>query len=103
VPEPHSLEALARDPRYQELVRRRGRFTTLLTAAMLIVYFGFILLIAFDKPLLARPIGTGVTSLGIPVGLGVILVAILLTGLYVRRANHEYDDRVAALRAEAGE
>jgi uncharacterized membrane protein (DUF485 family) len=103
VPESDRLEAIARDPRYRELVQRRGRFTTLLTATMLIVYFGFILLIAFDKALLARPIGDGVTSLGIPVGLGVILVAILLTGLYVRRANHEYDDRIAALRGETGE
>jgi uncharacterized membrane protein (DUF485 family) len=103
VGETDRLEALARDPRYQHLVTRRGRFTWQLTAAMLIVYFGFILLIAFDKSLLARPIGAGVTSLGIPVGLGVILVAILLTGLYVRRANHEYDDRIAELRAEAGE
>jgi uncharacterized membrane protein (DUF485 family) len=103
VPESDRLEALAQDPRYRELLARRGRFTALLTAAMLIVYFGFILLIAFDKALLARPIGAGVTSLGIPVGLGVIFVAILLTGLYIRRANHEYDDRIAALRAEAGE
>ncbi|MDB5672280.1 MAG: hypothetical protein JWO25_3239 [Alphaproteobacteria bacterium] len=93
------LEALARDPRYRELVKRRGRFTFLLTATMLVVYFGFVLLIAFDKALLALPIGGGVTSLGIPVGLGVILVAILLTGLYVRQANREYDARVRALVA----
>jgi uncharacterized membrane protein (DUF485 family) len=91
------LEAVARDPRYLDLVRRRGRFTWLLTAAMLVVYFGFVLLIAFDKSLLARPIGAGVTSLGIPVGIGVILFAILLTGLYVRRANSEYDARVRAI------
>jgi uncharacterized membrane protein (DUF485 family) len=94
------LEALARDPRYQALVRRRGRFTWALTAAMLVVYFGFVLLIAFDKALLARPIGAGVTSLGIPVGMGVILFAILLTGLYVRRANGEYDARLRELVEE---
>jgi uncharacterized membrane protein (DUF485 family) len=97
------LEAVARDPRYRELIRRRGKFTTLLTITMLIVYFGFILLIAFDKTLLARPIGAGVTSIGIPIGLGVIFVAILLTAIYVRRANSEFDARVAALRSEAGE
>ena len=96
------LEALASDPRYVELVRRRGRFTWTLTALMLVVYFGFILLIAFDKAWLARPIGAGVTSLGIPVGLAVILVAILLTGLYVRRANGEYDARLRALAEEFG-
>lgn len=91
------LARVAADPRYLALVRQRGRFTWTLTAVMLIAYFGFILLIAFDKDLLARPVGAGVTSLGIPVGLGVILLAIGLTGLYVRRANRDYDGMVQAL------
>lgn len=86
------------DPRYQELVRRRGRFTWALSLFMLIAYFGYIALVAFDKSLLARPIGGGVTSLGIPVGVGLILLAILLTWLYVRRANKDYDPLVDALR-----
>lgn len=91
------------DPRYQRLIRRRGRFTWTLTAIMLAAYYGYILLIAFDKPVLARPIGGGVTSLGIPIGVGLILLAIVLTGLYVRRANREYDPLVRALRDGAGE
>ena len=103
MPESDRLETLARDPRYVELVARRNRFTTLLTIAILAAYFGFILLIAFNKPFLAQPIGDGVTSLGILVGLGVILFAIVLTGLYVRRANGEFDDRLRALIAETGE
>jgi uncharacterized membrane protein (DUF485 family) len=103
VPETQGLEAIARDPRYRELVRRRGRFTTLLTIAMLVVYFGFILLIAFDKAFLARPIGAGVTSLGIIVGLGVIVFAILLTAFYVRRANGEFEARLRELVEGIGE
>jgi len=90
-------EVLA-DPRYQRLVKGRGRFTWTLTAVMLAAYYGYILLIAFDKAVLARPIGGGVTSIGIPVGVGIILLAILLTGLYVRRANSEYDPLVRALK-----
>lgn len=70
---------------------------------MLAVYFGYVALIAFDKALLARPIGRGVTSLGIPVGIGVILLAILLTGIYVRQANREYDALVRALKEGASE
>ena len=93
------LVTIARDPLYIELVARRSRFTTLLTVLMLIAYFGFILLIAFNKAFLAQPIGDGVTSLGILVGLGVIAFAILLTGIYVRRANGEYDDRLRTLIA----
>ena len=53
--------------------------------------------------MLARPIGGGVTSIGIPIGVGIILLAILLTGLYVRRANREYDPLVRALRTERPE
>ncbi len=90
-------EVLA-DPRYQRLLKRRGRFTWALSIVMLVAYFGFVALFAFDKTILARPLGGGVTSLGIPVGIGIILFAILLTGLYVRRANKEYDLLVDALR-----
>ena len=86
------------DPRYQRLLKRRGRFTWALTIVMLVAYFGYVALIAFDKAVLARPIGNGVTSIGIPIGVGVILLAILLTGLYVRRANKEYDALVRALK-----
>ncbi|WBH15533.1 DUF485 domain-containing protein [Sphingomonas radiodurans] len=94
---------IARDPRYQALVRRRGRFTWALTAVMLAAYLSFILLIAFDKPFLARPIADGsVTSLGIVIGFGVILLAIALTGLYVRQANREYDALVSGLLADHG-
>ncbi len=94
------LARVAADPRYRALVRQRGRFTWTLTAIMLAAYLAFILLIAFDKSALARPIGAGVTSIGIPIGLGVILLAIGLTGLYVRRANRDYDAMVEALAAE---
>ena len=86
------------DPRYQRLLKRRGRFTWGLSIVMLVAYFGYVALIAFDKAVLARPIGNGVTSLGIPIGVGLILLGIALTGLYVRRANREFDPLVKALR-----
>jgi len=91
---------VAADPRYRELVRRRELFTWTLTAVMLIAYLSFILLIAFDKALLARPIGAGVTSVGIVAGFAVIMLAIVLTAIYVRRAARDFDPLVEALRAE---
>ena len=95
------LARIAEDPRYKRLVKRRGRFTWTLTLIMLAAYFGYILLIAFDKEFLARPIADGaVTSVGIPLGLGVILLAILLTGIYVSRASRQFDAEVEALRRE---
>jgi uncharacterized membrane protein (DUF485 family) len=94
------LERLADDPRYRRLVRRRGRLSAALTVVMLVAYFAYVLLVAFDKPLLARSLFGGATSVGIPVGLGVILLAIGLTGLYVYRANREFDAEVAAIVAD---
>lgn len=86
-------------PAYQELKAKRTRFGWTLTAAMMAVYYGFILLVAFDKPLLATRLGEGVTTLGMPLGLGVIVFTIVITGLYVRRANSEYDRLAAEVNA----
>lgn len=94
------LARVAADPRYHHLVRSRARFTWVLTGIMLVVFFGYILLIAFNKEFLATPIGDGATSIGIPIGLGVILVGIGLTGVYVRRANSEFDPLVRSLQEE---
>ncbi len=91
---------IAADPRYRRLVERRRRFTWALTGVMLTAYLAFILLIAFDKSFMAQPIGAGVTSIGIVLGFGVIVLAIVLTGLYVRRAAREFDPLTDALRRE---
>lgn len=89
------------NPKYHELKRKRSGFGWLLTVLMLLVYYGYVGLIAFDKELLARPLGTGVTTLGIPIGLGVILFTVIITGLYVRRANDEYDRLTAEILQDA--
>ena len=89
------------NPKYHELKRKRSSFGWLLTILMLLVYYGYIGLIAFDKELLARPLGAGVTTLGIPIGLGVIVFTVLITGLYVRRANGEYDRLTAEILKDA--
>lgn len=85
------VEKIQRHPKYQELRAKRNPLGVVLTILMLVVYFGYIGLIAFDKPFLAKPIGAGVTSLGIPIGMGVILFTIAITVYYVRRANSEFD------------
>jgi uncharacterized membrane protein (DUF485 family) len=82
---------IAANPKYQELKAKRSRFGWLLAILMLIVYYGFILLVAFDKPFLAQRLGAGVTTIGMPIGFGVIVFTIVITGIYVRRANSEYD------------
>ena len=89
---------IASHPKYQELKAKRSRFGWWLTLAMMIVYYGFILLVAFDKELLSRRLGDGVMTLGIPVGFGVILFTIVITAIYVKRANSEFDDLTADIR-----
>ena len=89
------------NPKSHELRRKRNSFGWALTLLMLVVYYGYIALIAFNKPFLAQPIGAGVTTLGIPIGMGVIVFTIVITGIYVRRANGEYDRLTAEILKEA--
>ena len=89
------------NPKYHELRRKRNAFGWTLSVLMLLVYFGYIALIAFNKPFLAQPIGNGVTTLGIPIGMGVIIFTIVITGIYVHRANGEYDRLTAEILKEA--
>ena len=84
-------QRIATHPKYQELKAKRTRLGWWLALAMMIVYYGFILLVAFNKPFLAQRLGDGVTTIGMPIGLGVIVFTIVITGIYVRRANTEFD------------
>lgn len=86
------VERIKNDPGFHELVRKRSTFAWILTILMLIIYFGFIGLIAFNKAFLATSLSGGVTTIGFPLGVGVIVSAFLLTGIYVWRANGTFDD-----------
>jgi uncharacterized membrane protein (DUF485 family) len=91
------VRRVAAHPDYIALKAQRSRFGWTLAIMMLIVYYGFILLVAFNKPFLAQRLGEGVMTVGMPIGLGVILFTVVITVIYVRRANREYDalaDRV---------
>lgn len=84
-------------PEFKKMVRSKWRVSIMLTIAMLIIYFGFILLIAFNKPFLATPIGHNLT-LGLPVGIGVLLSAWILTGVYTFWANRYHDNRMREIK-----
>lgn len=85
------LDAIKNDPDFQQLVQSRTRFSIILTLLTFVIYFGFVLLIAFAPSVLGQSLSGGVTTVGIPLGIGVIVSAFLLTGIYVRRANTKYD------------
>ena len=82
----------------RNLARQRWRLAISLSAVIVVVYFGFVLLVAFDKPRIATQLAPGL-SLGILLGALVIVVSWLVTWIYVRWANAHFDRRVEALRA----
>jgi uncharacterized membrane protein (DUF485 family) len=85
------VRSISAHPDYIALRSKRGTFGWTLAVLMLIAYYGFILLVAFKKDFLAQRLGDGVMTVGMPIGLGVILFTVLITVIYVRRANREYD------------
>lgn len=97
--QPKRVKEILESPKFQDLVKKRLKVSLSLTALMLIVYFGFILTIAFNKELLAVKIGEHIT-VGLPIGISIIVFAWLITGLYTRWANKDYDKSVRELRNE---
>ena len=97
-----TVQEVLRDPEFHSLVRKKNSISILLTLATMAVYYGFIFLIAFDKAVLARKISENVT-LGIPIGIGVIVLSCVFTGIYVLWANRNYDPAVSALKRKLGE
>ena len=90
------------NPKFISLVAKRNRYSFIMTSLMMIVYFGYILLIAFNKEWLATKVAPGmVMTIGIPMGLGVILFTTIITIVYVRRANTEFDTEAAQVLKEA--
>lgn len=95
------VQRVKSDPNYHKLVKTRSRYGWMLTWAVMVVYYGFTLLNAFAKPFMASKIGSGVMSWGVPLGLFVILFTILVTGIYVSRANREFDALTDAIQRNA--
>ena len=85
------VERVQRNPKYQQLKSRRNKLGWTLAILMWVGYYGYISRIAFDKEFLAKPLGSGVTTWGIPIGMGVIVFAVAIIGYYVLRANREFD------------
>ncbi len=87
------------NPKYQKLVGTRRRFAWTLTIIMLVVYYTFILLIAFSPETLGAKISPdSMITVGIPVGLAIIVFSFVMTGIYVRRANGEFDGLLSDLK-----
>ena len=91
-----SLARIENDPNYLKLVSERKSLGWTLTIITLVMYYGYIAIVAFAPSLIALPLAGSIT-LGIVLGVALILASILLTGIYVLRANSEYDDLTSAI------
>jgi len=85
-------------PEFKAMVAKRWTVSVVLTAVLFVVYYGYILLIAADKAFMARKIGE-VTTIGIPLGVAVILLSWVLTAVYVIWANKVHDPEVRNLKS----
>jgi uncharacterized membrane protein (DUF485 family) len=90
------------NPKFEQFVSKRNNYSIMMAVIGAVVYYGFILLVAFDKSFLATKVATGAAmSIGIPIGVGVIVFTIILTWIYVSRANSEFDETNAEIIKEA--
>lgn len=97
------IEQVKNNPKYQKLVSKRSKFAWILSLIMLVVYYAFIMTIAFKPELLGTKMGSGVLTVGIPVGIAIIFVAFILAGVYVKKANGEFDQLTKEVREELGD
>jgi len=85
------LRKISESPEYQELIKARSKSKWTLAVVMLVVYYGFIMVIAFAPEIFAQSVGGGHMSVGILVGLIVIFFSFVITGIYVHKANTVFE------------
>ncbi|MBD3815102.1 MAG: DUF485 domain-containing protein [Halothiobacillus sp.] len=92
-------ERIASDPDFQHLIKRRTGYGWMMAFIIMLVYFTFILLIAYNPQLLATKISAGSTiSVGIVAGFLIIIFSFVMTGLYVHKANAQFDEITAKIK-----
>ena len=86
------VERIESNPKYQELVSKRNSLGIKLGVFVLVMFYTFILTIAFNKEVLATKIGDGLTTIAFPIALAILLISFITTLIYVKRANGEFED-----------
>jgi uncharacterized membrane protein (DUF485 family) len=94
-----SAAEVVASPEFKALVKRRWSVSMVMLALLFVCYYGYILLVAGNKEFVSQKVGES-TTLAIPIGVGVIVFAWLLTAIYVAWANRSYDPEVERLKSE---
>lgn len=96
-------EDILDDPDFKDLSKQKNTISTILTILELVIYFGFIALIAYNKPFLAEKLSAGGSAtIGIPIAIGTIIFSWVLTGIYIWWANAKYDVLVKKVKDKVG-
>ncbi|MFH7348583.1 DUF485 domain-containing protein [Acinetobacter variabilis] len=85
------VERILQNPKFKEMVRRKSTLSWTLTGIMLFVYVGFMLLVGYNKEFLLSSISGGVTTWGVPLGIGIIILSFILCWVYSYIANNKLD------------
>jgi uncharacterized membrane protein (DUF485 family) len=97
-----SVQRIQNNPIYRQLTQQRDALGWTLTACVLVLYFGFVLMIALAPDVLTQPISsTSVVPVGMLIGVGIIVACIILTGIYVQQANSKFDPMIEELMRDA--
>ena len=96
-----TTEEILNDEDFRSLSSQKNSISVILTILELVLYFGFIALIAFNKPFLASKI-SGAISIGIPIAVATIFFSWVLTGIYIQWANTKYDVLVKKVKEKVG-
>lgn len=95
-------EKIHNNPRFVKLCKQRDTLGWILSAIVCVMYFGFTLMIAFTPDILTAPIAAdSVIPVGMPMGVGIIVMSCILTGIYVFKANNTYDPIMKEIIEEA--
>ncbi len=98
-----TVHEILEDEEFKSLSGQKNTISIILTILELVLYFGFIGLIAFNKPFLAQKLsGEGATTIGIPIAVGTILGSWVFTGIYIFWANSKYDEQVKNIKDRIG-
>lgn len=92
------VKKIKSNPKYNELVSKRNSFALVLSLFVLVMFYGYVLVIAFNKELLATRIGDGVMTIAYPVGAAIIVISFITTLIYVSKANKEFEELEVAIK-----
>lgn len=94
------VERIESNPKYLELVSKRNSLGIKLGVFVLVMFYAYILVIAFDKELLSAKIGDGITTVAFPIALAILVISFITTLIYVRKANGEFEDLINDIKKD---